>query len=405
MKRKLYNHIAPGLSDLEWEMAKHIPAGGNWKDVPENIPSERLAQIRRSGGRTTYYGRLVWDKPAFTITTYFNRLGNSSNLHPEQQRMISTREAARLQSFPDKFVFYSTKTSQYKQIGNAVPPLLGRAVAETLEPHLKNKTFVDIFAGAGGMSEGFRLKKFELLGAVEIEKNYFETFKQNHSETDEEFLIVGDITKKEIKDKIKSVANHKKIGLVVGGAPCQGFSYAGWRNPKDTRNQLFKEFCEIVRDVRPEFFVFENVTGILTMRNGQAIKEIAEVFKEIGYHLNAPFKLNAEDYGVPQKRRRVFIIGSLKKIKIGSPKILFSETDNFLPKQITVKQAIYGLPKLKSGEGVFEMESNIQATSVYEKLMTNEIDFDEFYRLAKIENRKSARSFVSRQPTLFPIPA
>ena len=123
---KLYNHISPRLSNLEWEMSKHIPAGGNWQNIPVHIPSKRLEQIRKSGGRTTYYGRLLYDKPCFTITTYFNRLGNSSNLHPEQQRMISIREGARLQSFKDDFIFYGTKTSQYKQIGNAVPPLLAR---------------------------------------------------------------------------------------------------------------------------------------------------------------------------------------------------------------------------------------------------------------------------------------
>ena len=60
---KLYNHIAAGFSKLEWEMVKHIPEGGNWQNIPENIPSQRLAQIRKSGGRTTYYGRLVYDKP------------------------------------------------------------------------------------------------------------------------------------------------------------------------------------------------------------------------------------------------------------------------------------------------------------------------------------------------------
>ena len=71
MSRKLYNHIAPGLSKLEWEMAKHIPEGGNWQNIPETIPSKRLEQIRRSGGRTTYYGRLRNDKPAFTIKNIF----------------------------------------------------------------------------------------------------------------------------------------------------------------------------------------------------------------------------------------------------------------------------------------------------------------------------------------------
>jgi len=402
MKKKLYNHIAPGLSKLEWEMAKHIPAGGNWKDIPENIPSQRLVQIRKSGGRTTYYGRLVWDKPAFTITTYFNRLGNSSNLHPEQQRMISIREGARLQSFPDNFIFHGTRTSQYKQIGNAVPPLLARAVAETLENHLENKTFIDLFAGAGGVSEGFRMKNFELLGALEIEKNYFETFRKNHRESNQDFLLVGDATQNSIKEKIKSIANTNKVGVIVGGLPCQGFSYAGWRNPEDNRNQLFKDFFEIVRDVRPEFFVIENVTGILTMRKGRVISEIAEVFREIGYHLNLPFKLNAEDYGVPQKRRRVFIIGSLKNIKIAPPKLLFSDTDFFLPRPITVRQAICGLPALQTSEGVFEMETDYKATSVYEKLMTNEIGFNEFYYSAKTENKKIAKSFVNSQPTLFP---
>jgi len=402
MKRKLYNHIAPVLSELEWEMAKHIPAGGNWKDIPAHIPSQRLAQIRISGGRTTYYGRLVWDKPAYTITTYFNRLGNSSNLHPEQQRMISIREGARLQSFPDNFIFHGTRSSQYKQIGNAVPPLLARAVAETLENHLQNKTFIDLFAGAGGMSEGFRMKKFDLLGAVEIEKNYFETFRKNHSESNQEFLQIGDITKNEVKDKIKSIVNSQKVGIIVGGLPCQGFSYAGWRNPDDTRNQLFKEFYEIVRDVRPEFFVIENVTGILTMRKGQVIKEIAEVFREIGYYLNTPFKLNAEDYGVPQKRRRVFIVGSLKNVWINPPKPLFSENDYTLPKPITVRQAIYGLPSLQTGEGIFERQTDYAATSVYEKLIMNEVDFDEFYFLAKAETKRTVKSFVSRQSMLFP---
>lgn len=399
--RKLYNHVAPGLSKLEWEMAQHIPQGGNWKDIPEHIPSQRLVQIRASGGRTTYYGRLRWDKPAYTITTYFNRLGNSSNLHPTQQRMISTREGARFQSFPDKFIFHGTKTSHYKQIGNAVPPLLARAVASVIEPHLENKTFIDLFAGAGGMSEGLGMKNFDLLGAIEIEKNYFETFKNNHLEANQTFLLTDDITKTTVKDKLKSISNHHKVGVVVGGPPCQGFSYAGWRNPEDTRNQLFREFFDIVQAVRPEFFIMENVTGILTMRDGQVIKEISEVFREIGYHVNTPFKLSAEEYGVPQKRRRIFLIGSLKNIKIDAPEPLFSETKMNLPFPINAKQAILGLPPLKTGEGVNEILSDYKSTSFYEQLMMNEIDFNEFYHLAKIENKQAKSHFFQEQPTLF----
>lgn len=379
---KLYNHIAPGLSKLEWEMVKHIPSGGNWQNIPDTIPSQRLEQIRRSGGRTTYYGRLEFGKPSYTITTYFNRLGNGCNLHPSQDRIISTREGARLQSFKDNFVFYGSKTSQYKQIGNAVPPLLARAIAETLKSHLTNLTFIDLFAGAGGMSEGFLLEGFNLISANEIEKNFFETYKKNHSAFDKgNNLILGDITLSQIKEQIISVAkNQKQIGVVVGGPPCQGFSNAGWRNPDDKRNQLFKEFVYVVNEIRPEVFVMENVPGILTMRKGDALKEIIASFEEIGYYVNTPFKLNAENFGVPQKRKRVVIVGSLKKEKINQPQNLFSSTIENLPKPITVKEAIAGLPVLETGAGSFEMDCNYKSISIYEKLMLGEIDFTTFYK-------------------------
>lgn len=378
--KKLYNHIAPGLSALEMQMAKHIPPGGNWQNIPVDIPSQRLVQIRASGGRTTYYGRLTWDNPAYTITTYFNRLGNSSNLHPEQQRMISIREGARLQSFPDDFIFYGTKTSQFNQIGNAVPPLLARIIGETIKPYLKNDTFIDLFAGAGGMSKGFELAGLKLKGSIELEPHYFSTFYKNHLDLiDKSFLLNGDITNENIKSKIKNIT--QPIGVIAGGPPCQGFSYAGWRDPKDKRNQLFKEFYDIVKSVEPEFFVMENVPGILTMRKGKAIAEIMEHFEEIGYTVSEPLKLFAEHFGVPQKRRRVFVIGSKNGVKITPPSPLFDVNNDKLPNPITVKDAIFGLPALTTKGGVFECESDYVATSFYEQLMMNEIDFNTFYKM------------------------
>lgn len=382
---KLYNHIAAGFSELEWEMVKHIPEGGNWQNIPETIPSQRLAQIRKSGGRTTYYGRLVYDKPSFTITTYFNRLGNGCNLHPTQDRVISNREAARLQSFRDSFIFKGTKTSQYKQIGNAVPPLLARLISSLIKPHLSNITFIDLFAGAGGISEGFLMNDFELVSANEIEKNYFETYKFNHSKfANQQNFILGDITLPEIKQQIIDSAKNKKIGVVVGGPPCQGFSTAGWRDPNDKRNQLFKEFVEIVKEIQPEFFVMENVLGILTMRKGAAIKEIIESFSEIGYNVNLPIKLNAEDFGVPQKRKRVVIIGSLKKVEISQPTPLFSDKDINLPNVITVKHAIGSLPPIQAGDNIVIKDSEIPSNTPYDKLMKEEISFEEFYNACKL---------------------
>lgn len=380
MKKVLYNHIAPSLSIKEREMSKHIPEGGNWQNIPNTIPSQRLEQIRISGGRTTYYGRLSWDKPSYTITTYFNRLGNGCNLHPEQDRIISTREGARLQSFKDSYVFKGSRSSQYKQIGNAVPPLLARAVAELIKNDLTNKNFVDLFAGAGGMSEGFLMEGFDLISSNEVEANFFKTYSHNHNEYDNgNNLILGDVTESATKERLIESIMNKKIGVVIGGPPCQGFSNAGWRDPNDLRNKLFKDFVEIVDSIKPEVFVFENVLGVLSMRKGDAVKEIIASFEEIGYTVSNPMKLNAEEYGVPQKRKRVFIIGSLNKKKYEQPKKLFSKDDVNLPMPITVKEAIGGLPKLSNGEGQEEAELEYSATSNYEKFILNEIDFRTFY--------------------------
>lgn len=368
---------------MEEEMVKHIPPGGNWKNIPETIPSKRLAQIRKSGGRTTYYGRLIYDKPSYTVSTYFNRIGNGCFIHPEQDRMISIREGARLQSFRDSFIFYGSRTSQYKQIGNAVPPLLARAVAELIEPHLTNKTFIDLFAGAGGMSEGFMIQGFRLLGAIEIEKHFFETFTRNHAQENQENFILGDITSKEHKEKLIAIKESQNVGVIIGGPPCQGFSTAGWRNPDDKRNRLFKDFVELVKCIRPEFFIMENVPGLLSTRKGEAIKEIIEYFNEISYYMNPPMKLKAEEFGVPQLRRRIFIIGSLKEINLELPKPLFSYENPELPLPITVKEAIQGLPPLGIGEGNFEAEGDFEPTSEYERFLMGKINFTNFYKSIK----------------------
>src|ERR1043165_3606815 len=106
------NHFSAKLSDLDLRMVREIPPGGNWKNIPVSVPSKRLEQIRQGfkegkGSRSTYYGRLSPSKPSYTISTYVNRPGNGCFVHydPKQQRVISQREAARLQTFPDDFAF------------------------------------------------------------------------------------------------------------------------------------------------------------------------------------------------------------------------------------------------------------------------------------------------------------
>ena len=333
----LYNHTAFKMGKHEEEIARYIPEGGNWKDIPLSISDRRLDGIRKTGGRTTYYGRLKWDAPSYTIATYFNRVGNGCNLHPSQPRVMSTREAARLQSFPDDFIFVGSKTSQYKQIGNAVPPLLGRFVSTLLKPYLNSFNFIDLFAGCGGLSEGFLMNGYHLLAANELDKNIIQTNILNHSKyVDKDKFILGDVTKQEVKDRIYSACIGKRVDVILGGPPCQGFSYAGWRDPNDKRNQLFREFVSIVRELKPQFFVMENVLGILTMRNGEAIQDIIHAFKDEGYHVGTPLKLNSMWFGVPQRRKRIFIIGSLDpNIEFAQPEPLLDDNNIFLPRPVT----------------------------------------------------------------------
>ena len=380
---KLYNHTACKLGAYEAELATYIPQGGNWQNIPSHIHDKRLDSIRATGGRTTYYGRLRWDKPSYTIATYFNRVPNGCNIHPEQNRILSNREAARLQSFPDDFVFKGSKASQFKQIGNAVPPLLARYISSLIKPHLQSYNFVDLFAGCGGLSEGFIMNGFNLVATNEIDRNIMMTNEYNHSKyAPSDHFILGDITDPIIQDKLFESCKGTKIDVIVGGPPCQGFSYAGWRNPNDKRNQLFREFVTVVCELKPEFFVMENVPGILTMRKGEAIKEIIAAFKDVGYYVRTPFKLNAEEFGVPQKRRRVIIIGALNpNINLETPKPLFSEKEISLPNPITVREAIGNLPVIEDGGGEIEMEYQFEQKSNFDKLMQKEISFDEFYAL------------------------
>lgn len=381
----LYNHTAFKMGKHEEVIARYIPEGGNWKDIPLSISDRRLDGIRKTGGRTTYYGRLKWDAPSYTIATYFNRVGNGCNLHPSQPRVMSTREAARLQSFPDDFIFVGSKTSQYKQIGNAVPPLLGRFVSTLLKPYLNSFNFIDLFAGCGGLSEGFLMNGYHLLAANELDKNIIQTNILNHSKyVDKDKFILGDVTKQEVKDRIYSACIGKRVDVILGGPPCQGFSYAGWRDPNDKRNQLFREFVSIVRELKPQFFVMENVLGILTMRNGEAIQDIIHAFKDEGYHVGTPLKLNSMWFGVPQRRKRIFIIGSLDpNIEFAQPEPLFDDNNIFLPRPVTVRDAIGSLPEISNGGGSVEMEWELTNPTPYDLLMQRKITFEEFYEIMR----------------------
>ena len=190
---------------------------------------------------------------------------------------------------------------------------------------------IDLFCGAGGLSEGFRKAGYNILLGIDSDSVALQTYKLNHPESS---IIRGDISKIEKKDILETIGN-KKIDIIIGGPPCQGFSMAGNRNPEDPRNFLIKQFLRIVSEINPKFFVIENVSGLLSMKNSRGkkfIDEISKKSKKLGYLLTIRV-LKAEEHGVSQKRKRVFIVGSKIKIDLDIKK-----EEPLLLKQILLKK-------------------------------------------------------------------
>jgi DNA-cytosine methyltransferase len=354
-------------------MIKAVPPGGNWKAIPKSIPSKRLDQIRISGGRTTLYGRLRWEAPGYTITTYFNRPGNGCYIHPSEDRVITSLEAARIQSFPDSFRFKGSKTSRTKQIGNAVPPLLAYSIAKQIRKfHPEIKNTADLFCGSGGLTLGFKWAGLRTIVANDIFKEAGLTFQENFPKV---AFVYGDITIPDVTSQILGeIESHEGIDIVMGGPPCQGFSNAGKRMIDDPRNALYKEFVNIVQATNPKIFVMENVEGIMSLNKGNTFFEIKETFRDLGYHVTGK-KLLATRYGVPQKRKRVFIIGS----RLGDSSLLFP--DELLDEKdfITIKDAI-GDIKAKPTLDIDEEITVSKAKTHYQEFMQGLITPKQFFK-------------------------
>ena len=214
---------------------------------------------------------------------------------------------------------------------------------------------IDLFAGAGGLSQGFKEAGFEIIYANEIDEQFCKTFSKNHKKT---IVDNRDINTLNIKKEFK---RFKGTNIVAGGPPCQGFSQKGNRKGlQDDRNFLFKKFIEVVDAIQPEVFVMENVPNLITSSDGYFFKEIKGFFNLLGYSINHKI-LNAYDYGIPQKRRRAFLIGN----RI-SKKFIFP-AEEYL--KVNVEEAISDLPKLKSGEGKNFQDYSRLPKSNYQRML------------------------------------
>ena len=179
---------------------------------------------------------------------------------------------------------------------------------------MKNNRIIDLFCGCGGLSLGFEKAGFEIEFAIDMWKDAVNTYNYNHKNS---VAVCKDIQELD-NEFLKEVSEKKNIVGVIGGPPCQGYSTVGTRNIDDPRNHLYLEYCRVVEAVNPQFFVIENVRGLLTLNNGMFKEDIINRFEKLGYIVSHKV-INASDYGVPQNRQRVFFVG-IKNAEFKFPK-------------------------------------------------------------------------------------
>lgn len=398
------DHVSGRLSDLDREVVRHVPPGGNWRDLPSDFNSRRIEQIRRSaaagfGSRSTYYGRLRPDRPAYTISTYFNRPGNGCFIHPTAPRLISVREAARLQTFPDSYRFTGKGRSRFVQVGNAVPPILAYEVGRMIPPG----DFVDLFAGAGGLSMGFELAGHRQLIAVDHDAACINTLLANG--VPDERAIQADLSSDsaiaEIVETVKRRAS--ELDLLIGGPPCQGFSTAGKNLVTDPRNRLVHAFLHAVAAIRPRRVLLENVPALMYRRRKPVLDAVLNRFDELGYATSIAV-LHAEAYGVPQLRRRLFISATLEDDAVWphpSHSICDPAQRNFQPGAIddravlpvrTVIEAIGDLPADTAPEFSASVQYAAPPRTSFQEWARGLIGIQELTSSASSSERKSALS-------------
>lgn len=366
------NHIALNHSETVISRYKLIPEGGRLPS-PEELPEE----IRRKNFGNTYK-RLHRDQPALTMVPG----NNAFPIHPILHRSLTPREAARLQTFPNEVIFKGDRRSQCILVGNAVPVKLGEAIALKINYHMRNletiddedarvygdiqnqeiKTdnneitkntmngFIDLFSGAGGFRIGLGQAGWDHLLGADFDDNVAKTHERNN--LSKKFRQV-DLSDEIEKKKIIAQFQGNDIGLIAGGPPCQGFSIFGKRRfvntsgydpHQDPRNRLIFSYVEIISSIQPRWFVMENVPGLVNLDSGYFIKELLQDFKKAGYSNVEARILNAADYGVPQIRKRLVIIGNRTGHIIPWPKKkYFADPKEWQQKYRTVGEVISDL--------------------------------------------------------------
>lgn len=250
-------------------------------------------------------------------------------------------------------------------------------------PQEEALTVLDLFCGCGGISKGYELAGFKIIGGIDFNKDATNTFKHNFKDAKVYCTDINTITDDEIDE------NYQGVDVVVGGPPCQGFSSANrWQKElDDPRNKLFFQYLRFVKKLRPKVIMIENVRGLLTRDNGYAKNRISELLTEMGYSVNMTV-LDASEYGVPQVRKRAIIVGILQEFK----PIEFDFKCLEKQPKVTVNDAIGELYHFEQDEST-EKKLTEKPSSKYRKYLRRKnnvvLDHDIVYPAEKVQERIS----------------
>lgn len=330
------NHIHLRHSDKVVARYKLIPEGGRMPP-PAELPEE----IRRKNFGNTYK-RLHRDRPSLTLVPG----NNAFPVHPTEHRSLSPREGARIQTFPDEYIFFGNRAEQCRLVGNAVPPLLAEKIGEAISAHLtgtsvtdnpaaiplhpvhqpaavrsrpgnqkmRASTGVSFFTGIGGLTLGFKNAGVDVLASYDMKNSVARNCAINFPDILHERADVGALTLEVVQETIKS----ETVDVVFGGPPCQGFSIFGRRRfiktkdhrpEDDERNELSLKFIDLAVGLKPRVIFMENVKGFISTQRGDSsyLAEVEARLDAAGYEFEHRV-VNCASYGIPQSRERFILV-------------------------------------------------------------------------------------------------
>ena len=353
---------------------KLIPEGGR---MPP--PSELPEEIRRKNFGNTYK-RLHRDRPSLTLVPG----NNAFPIHPVENRSLSPREAARIQTFQDDYVFYGSRAEQCKLVGNAVPVELARHLGEAVRDHIEgrvpaaesssvtklsqqlpliedvpggprpsrrsNLTAVSFFTGVGGLMLGFRNAGFDVLASYDMKNSVERNLALNFPDVKH---IKSDAAQLTLRD-VKSHVGTDHVDVVFGGPPCQGFSLFGRRRfvntqnhrpEEDERNELSLKYIDLAIGLTPKLIFLENVKGFVSTARGESsyLAEVEKKLRRVGYQFEHRV-VNCAAHGIPQLRERFILIAWKKGLQFQWPEPKhFSEPKSWQRPYVTVGDVISDL--------------------------------------------------------------